>query len=423
MDAAGTGGVFFVSATNLPAGTCLLRCQILISAKTWSSDARLVIECAPRGGGAPVGRLEVPVADVLLAPDDLFLTVMIETPNAFEISGHVSENAAMTHIRSITGHAASDRSQVDYTYDYGDSHYAQWPVRKLRDVIVGTTGICNASCVHCPTNKTMLDHLDRKPMSMQLFKKIVDEIAKERIEIEGLFAFGLHGDALMDPLVVQRARYVRERLPGARILINTNGGPFNETKHAPLVDIVDCFSVHCEALTPEVFEQLMPPLRASNVFPKIERLAAISRGKISMCVPLSRKNVKEYRLLRDYWATRGITSVVPLAFSNRTTFELAFYDYSLAPTAGCCRQEVAFELVVDWDGQVLTCCQDFGKGNLIGDLRKQTLLETLESAARLEVFEKLGAGEWSKFNSCRNCIFDHPDQVNQIALASELPAA
>jgi radical SAM protein with 4Fe4S-binding SPASM domain len=251
-------------------------------------------------------------------------------------------------------------------------------------------------------------------MSMQLFRKIVDEIVSERIEIEGLFAFGLHGDALMDPLVVERARYVRKRIPAAKILINTNGGPFNERKHAALVDVVDCFSVHCEALTPELFESLMPPLRASNVFPKIEELAAIARGKISMCVPISRKNLPELGLLREYWASRGISQVFALPFSNRTTFDLSFYDYSLAPVPGCCRQEVAFELVVDWDGAVLTCCQDFGKGNAIGNLVKEGLRETLDNVARRDVFEGLGAGEWSRFRSCRDCVFDHPDIVSQL---------
>src|SRR4051812_9621720 len=47
----------------------------------------------------------------------------------------------------------------------------------VRYVILGTTGVCNASCVHCPTGKAETKNNPQTPMPMEIFRKIIDGIA------------------------------------------------------------------------------------------------------------------------------------------------------------------------------------------------------------------------------------------------------
>ena len=54
---------------------------------------------------------------------------------------------------------------------------------RLRFVILGTTGLCNASCIHCPTGNAETAHTPQTPMPMPLFKKIVDGVRGSGIKV------------------------------------------------------------------------------------------------------------------------------------------------------------------------------------------------------------------------------------------------
>lgn len=100
---------------------------------------------------------------------------------------------------------------------------------RLRVVVVGSTNVCNASCVHCPTGKEETEHLLRGTMSMDLFRSLVDQVAEQCTVTDG-FMFCLHGDPLLDKLLVDRARYVKEKLPGIRAWLSTNAAALLDRK-------------------------------------------------------------------------------------------------------------------------------------------------------------------------------------------------
>ena len=67
-----------------------------------------------------------------------------------------------------------------------------------------TTSVCNARCVFCP-NGAM--ERPRQKMPMETFKKAVDEAVKMGVSHYDFFV--TIGDPLLDPLLLERARYVR----------------------------------------------------------------------------------------------------------------------------------------------------------------------------------------------------------------------
>ncbi|MDB5460550.1 MAG: Radical domain protein [Caulobacteraceae bacterium] len=408
VGASGQAGIFFrYPLSHIPAGSHVVRYAILFPEQ--DVGGQLTLECLLDGEvvGAHVFDIDEPLRRIA---DTIDLPVELAHSGVVEFRGHVTRGLRQTHLRYIDVHDTAAGLPIDYVFP---SDYNAWPVRRLRNIVIGTTGVCNASCPHCPTNKPMLAHLARAPMPWPLFKRLVDQIAAARLYIEGNFTFGLHGDALMDPMVVERARYLKSVMPHAKILLNTNAGPFNERRHAPLIDLVDFFGVHAEALSSEVYAQLMQPLRADVVFPKIERLIELAGDKVAIVSPISQVNIGEYAAMSKYWNERGV-QVIGLPFTNRVTDNLNYYDYALAPSAGICRQEVVHDLVIDWDGKVLACCQDFSRSNAIGDLEQESVQQVLSNAARRKVFDLLGEGRWSEFSSCRNCKFDHATRVEEL---------
>src|SRR3954463_8438863 len=57
-------------------------------------------------------------------------------------------------------------------------------VPHLNSVGIGTTGTCNASCIHCPTGKASTANSPRGTMPMDLFRKIIDGIVAEGVAID-----------------------------------------------------------------------------------------------------------------------------------------------------------------------------------------------------------------------------------------------
>jgi radical SAM protein with 4Fe4S-binding SPASM domain len=224
--------------------------------------------------------------------------------------------------------------------------------------------------------------------------------------------FGLFGEPLMDPHIVERVRYVKQRLPRMRVLLNTNMGPFNERRHGELATLIDRFSVHVEALSPEIYAELMAPLRSQIVFPKIERLLALAPGKVNIAVPLSNRNAHDFAASRAHWMAKGARNVCDLALSNRTTDDLDYLEKSLGPAPMTCGENLRDDLVIDWDGTVLACCQDFLRREPLGNANDSSVAGILEAEARRRFAGQLKAGNWNTLRSCRQCKMDPKGQTH-----------
>ncbi len=198
--------------------------------------------------------------------------------------------------------------------------------KQLRCVIVGTTGICNASCIHCPTGKLETDHVPRTVMPMSLFEKIIRSLADGGYTIAVQMSFGLFGDGLLDPFVVERASLLRSLLPTVRLSVNTNGAAYNRDRHRPLIPHTSIMALHVESLNPAVYDRLMIPLRAERVFPKIEQILEDFQGKVVVSVPASRLNKDELLSIRQYFLDRGAFYVSFDRLSNRCRKDRTVFD-------------------------------------------------------------------------------------------------
>jgi len=295
---------------------------------------------------------------------------------------------------------------------------AKGGVPHLNSVGIGTTGTCNASCVHCPTGKASTSNSPRGTMPMGLFRKIIDGIVEEGVAVDSHIGFGLFGDGLVDPMVVERAKYVHERLPDVVFSVNTNGAAYNSAKHKVLFPYVTLIALHCESLTPATYDYLMTPLRAKNVFPKYEQILRDFPGKVRVSVPVSRANRDELEGIREWFMSRGAKEVVFDPMASRCMEDRSLFDkLSLAPVRIRCDAEVARDLIVDCDGAVLTCCQDFVREHPVGNLMIETFQETMTNLARRSFAKKMADGEHDAISTCSRCFgdvrtpsfpFDHP---------------
>jgi len=291
-------------------------------------------------------------------------------------------------------------------------------VQHLGAVGIGTTGTCNASCIHCPTGKDSTANSPRGTMPMALFRKIIDGIVDESVAVESHIGFGLFGDGLVDPMVVERARYVHDRLPDVIFSVNTNGAAYNSAKHKALYPYVTLLSLHCESLTPATYDYLMTPLRAKNVFPKYEQILRDFPGKVRVSVPVSRANLDDLPTIREWFLSRGAKEVVFDPMSSRCMKDLSlFHKLSLSPLPIRCNSSVTRDLIVDCDGAVLPCCNDFVREQPLGNLMIESFRETMTNLARRQFAETMDEGRHDQVPLCSRCFgdvrtpnfpYDHP---------------
>lgn len=277
----------------------------------------------------------------------------------------------------------------------------------LDHIVLGTTGTCNASCVHCPTGKGATAHSPRQPMPMSLFRKIIDEVTESKLPVASGISFGLFGDGLVDPFVVERARYLRERMPDVPLSVNTNGAAYDPARHAELNDYVSTIALHCESLTPETYNYLMQPLRAERVHIKYPMILRDFPRKVLVSVPVNQMNISERPNILDYFHQRGAANVVFSPMSNRLGFDDAVFErLAFDPGPVTCQPQILRSLIVDCDGTVLACCQDFSRVDPVGNLVSETLAETLVSPRRLSFHDQLSRSCHKGMPTCRNCRAD-----------------
>lgn len=281
-------------------------------------------------------------------------------------------------------------------------------MESIRYVNFGTTGTCNASCIHCPTGKASTDHVPRFDMPLPLFRKIVEGLKRLDLVVTEQVSFGLFGDGLVDRSVVERARIFREYYPDPMLFVNTNGAGFNSARHRPLADSNVHIGLHVESLSEGTYDRLMAPLRLKNVKPKIDEILECFMGRVHVSVPVSRLNVDELPSIRDYFLHKGACTVAfdPL-FSRCQEDDSVFRSLALSPGKVACEPAVMDDLIVDCDGKVLMCCQDFQRHEPIGDFTTQTAEEVLGSMERFAARKRFAEGRHDEYSTCAQCSADH----------------
>jgi radical SAM protein with 4Fe4S-binding SPASM domain len=279
--------------------------------------------------------------------------------------------------------------------------------RRLTFMAMGTTGLCNASCMHCPTGKTTTEQVPRIPMSMPMFESIIRQIDELGLILFGQISFGLFGDALLDPHVLRRVQFVRETLPEASISVNTNGAAYDRARHGALAEEQIILALHCESLKPDVYNTLMQPLLLHRVLPKMEQIIVDFGSKVLVSVPVTRLNQNELPGISEFFRSRGVGDLGFDIFSARCAEDRTVFDtLSLSTMKNRCGPDVHEQLIVDCDGKVLICCNDFQRLEVIGDLSSQNLLQVLLHPDRRRMVEQFSSNRENERRSCQKCFCD-----------------
>lgn len=236
-------------------------------------------------------------------------------------------------------------------------------------VEIETINQCNGSCAFCPVSK---GNDTRKPvyMSDEVFKKIIDELSA--IEYDGRLTIFGNNEPLLDPKIVERHQYARERVPKAIMHLYTNG----------TLMTIDLFKSLMECLDEMIIDNYHNELKLIKPCKEI----------VDYCEVFPEYKKKTTIVLRDpheIMSSRGGDAPNRQRINN-------FDD-------DCCTQPFK-QIEIRSEGKCSLCCADpLGKMTL-GDVRNQSLLEIWYGEEYNGVRKAITRGR-KNIPQCRSCDF------------------
>lgn len=279
-------------------------------------------------------------------------------------------------------------------------------MRDIDVLIIGTVNTCNSRCRICPLYTNYPE--ESRSMSDELYKKLIDDATQQRI---GTVGFGLFNEPLMDKKIVDRVKYCREKMPQTTINLSTNGQLLTPDKIEQLKPYVSLFLISFHALDPEIYHYLCPNLNQEKVIENMDALLGGTTG-VHIASIVTKKNIEEIDKIKTRFPKAKVEAY---RLSNRCDTLPIFTELSLSFEKGCCRARAVKDLIVDWDGSVLLCCQDFNKNLILGNVKTQTIEEIMGSPLRADIKDLLEQERYNEIPTCRICVWENIDSVAKAA--------
>ena len=227
---------------------------------------------------------------------------------------------------------------------------------------------CQLKCPMC-LRHTMPSQLMHGVMDFELFKKIVDEISKEKVYSIKL---SWRGEPLLNPNIVRMVEYAKKK-DIKDVAFLTNGERLNQDLAEALVDAgLDWISFSIDGLN-ENYEKIRFPETFENIVKKVMILKKY-RDKKNRKKPLIRVQtiwgaIKNYpETYFQFWENIA-DKVYVIADQARGDI----VDFPRVKNYIC---RVPWQrIVVGWNGIVPQCITDYSEVNVLGDVKKETLRE------------------------------------------------
>lgn len=264
-------------------------------------------------------------------------------------------------------------------------------------VTIEPSNICNLKCVMCPYK-----NMKRKKevMPMHLFKKIVDE-AKE-IGCKEIH-LTQYNEPFSDKLLFDRLKYIREK--GLKSSFYSNATLIDKEKIKKILENPpDLIRFSVDGVKKETFEKIRVGANYERVTDNIQELIK-ERDRINQKLPvievfftLMDENRSEALEFLNKWENQcDFASLYPA--DSRESKNFVGINYQKFKSYPCFNPK---KVIVLSNGKVTLCCVDIDGQVILGDVKKNSLKEILNSKIYKEIYESQLSRK-NKISMCQNC--------------------
>lgn len=176
-------------------------------------------------------------------------------------------------------------------------------------ILIDNCNCCNLRCLMCD-HKNMLKYRRPQIMDFGLYKKIIDEIARENPEIRVWEIF--FGEPFLCPDMAKRIKYAKDK--GLKdVVLNTNGVLMTEDKAKSIIKVgLDAIYVGIDAARKDTYDKIRIggdfKKAGENVLKYKELLEQYGQPNQKLFVQfvVSDINEKEAEDFKNYWQSLGV---------------------------------------------------------------------------------------------------------------------
>ncbi|MBF0588133.1 MAG: SPASM domain-containing protein [Magnetococcales bacterium] len=249
------------------------------------------------------------------------------------------------------------------------------PITSLLTVELNITELCNRICPFCPrVNPEVYPNLNLS-MDLKISEKIAEDL--KQMGYKGRISFSGYGEPILNKQFPDHIRLFRRALPENTIETNTNGDKLT-------VDMIQgLYDAGISALYVNLYDGVESVAHFEDLFAK----AGIITDRYK---------------LRRHWP--GVAKDYGLTINNRSGMLQppdAPVQQPPDPIASPCYYPF-YKMLVDWNGNVLFCANDWGRKNIIGNLLHASVRELWLSDRMREIRLRLAKAD-RHFSPCNVC--------------------
>lgn len=281
-------------------------------------------------------------------------------------------------------------------------------------VDIELSSLCNLRCPMCYTiTEEFKNKVSTQLMDINLFKKIVDEIAGKVPAVR----LSLRGEASLHPEFISSIRYCKKKGIN-EISFLTNVAKMDKEFFLQVAEAgADWITFSIDGIG-EQYEKIRKPLKFEDTLRKIKDIYKIKQEKgwkkpvikIQGIWPSIRENPSEYY--------NTFAPYVDLIAFNPLIDYLDKDEDIIYEEDFCCPQ-VYQRLVIGSDGKVLLCSNDEDGMCILGDVKNDTVYNIWHGGRLNEIRELHNKGEFKKLEVCRKCYVPRATEESEHAMVND----
>jgi radical SAM protein with 4Fe4S-binding SPASM domain len=269
---------------------------------------------------------------------------------------------------------------------------------------IGTTNLCNAACIMCPHSRLK----KMGTMDFKLYKKIIDNCEKLKIKSLTLSFFG---EPLLDKGLIEKIKYAKEKRMD--VAFYSNASLLNEKWAKDLIESgLDSITISFDGYSKETYEKIRKNLKfettRNNVLGliKMKRILNKNNPNINLVLVELEENKREIKQFYNEWKDKvnGINIINMRNWANdlekKGTKESFHFNKKIKRYA--CGL-IWHRMVVDWNGDVVLCCDDWNHSTVLGNLNNQSIEEIWKGEKLKKIKEAHLKREFYKIPICSGC--------------------
>lgn len=304
------------------------------------------------------------------------------------------------------------------------------PLNTPYAIVIDPCNLCNFKCNFCALqSKNEKLSFQKQLMDKELFFKIIDDLTEFPEKLKVLRISG-QGEPLLNPDLPEMIQYAKNKHVAEFIETITNGSCLKpELSERLIASGVDRIRISIEALDADGYYDITgAKINFDNFVNNIKHLHEISGDCeiyckiVDIAVPTDSDKQKFYNLFSDICDRIFVDNVIPLwsdfeeIKNNMVIGEKGMHGQKIQNVMVC--PYPFYSLIINSDGEVTTCCADWKRKLVVGDLRKQSMSAIWYGDMLRDFWINLLKGKKNNYEMCKKCLlpmYDCNDNIDEYA--------